>query len=453
MTKMTPLLCAADSGHTECVRFLLQCGADANQRSTSPGRGGWTLAHYAAVQGNTEMLLAALDASCDVDAINSDGDTSLTCAVREGQTDCVRLLLQRGANVRTSGYMPANIAAERGNKEMLLALLDAGCEADEPDWIGDTPLMLAAKTGNTDCVQLLLQRGADGRSCAHLAAEGGHKETLLALLDAGCAVDATDRWNRTPLIRAAGRGHTDCVRLLLQRGANAQRTADFGTLAHYAAERGNKEMLLALLDAGCEVDAKANNSYFLGHTPLTLFGEFTPLMLAADRGHKDCVQLLLQRCADVHMCTDFERTVAHLASKVGDKETLLAVLDAGCPVDTKDLGEMTPLLYAASGGYADCMELLLQRGADPNCRSKDGFTAASYAALRNADALRVALAAVVHLPMLDELFPRLNPTENFMKPISDPISLALACGCRLDSSLCSIEEAAHGSHCSTEVGL
>ena len=152
-------------------------------------------------------------------------------------------------------------------------------------------------------------------------------------------------------------------------------------------------------------------------------------------GHKDCVQLLLRRAAVVS--TDFERTAAHRAAECGDKETLLAVLNAGCPVDAEDSEKMTPLLYAATRGHTDCMQLLLQRGADPNRRSKSGLDAANYAALRSAEALRVVLASLVQLPKLDDLFADCYLT---MRPISDPVSLALACGCRMESTICWLEE-------------
>ena len=622
--QVTPLLSAAKEGHVECVRFLLQCGANVNQKGKfGRGRTGWTVAHYAAVQGNMEMLLLSLDASCDTEVTNSDGDTPLMCAAERGHTACVQLLLQRGATARIrtrSGYTPVRHAAERGDKEMLLALLDAGCEVDTADCCGytplmravvsghtdcvqlflqrganvhvknsyecestlahlaaglgkkemllallgagcevdatdrygDTPLTYAAKRGHTDCVRLLLQRGADGmgRPCTHYAAEAGHKETLLALLDAGCGVDATDRQDRTPLACAVQRGHADCVRLLLQRGAKEdgwtlahsaalqgdkevlqtlldagldveasdergetplmcaarggnvdcvrlllQRRADVhkkatsgGTPAHHAAERGDKEMLLALLDAGCEVDT----ADCCGYTPLmraVVFGHTdcaklllqrgadvhaeakggslahcaawqgnkemllavldagcnvnsakkidhslgvdhssgeTPLMVAAERGHRDCVQLLLQRGANARASTYFGRTVAHCAAECGDKETLLAVLDAGCPVDAEDDEGMTPLLFAAKGGHEDCMELLLQRGANPGHRL-EGLEGEpdviNFAAKSSAGALRVVLASLVQLPFLEHLF------DDCYQSGSDPISLALACGC------------------------
>ena len=54
---------------------------------------------------------------------------------------------------------------------------------------------------------------------------------------------------------AADHGHVDCLQLLLERGADVnKRATDGGTAAHYAALRGHKKALLALLDAGCEIE-------------------------------------------------------------------------------------------------------------------------------------------------------------------------------------------------------
>ena len=124
-------------------------------------------------------------------------------------------------------------AATRGDIDTLRALLDAECDTSHvgaQDWAGRAPLMCAALSGHTDCVRLLLQRGADvnkhswnGNTSAHYAAEHGHKEALLVLLDGGCDVDATDDLDMTPLMCAAQHGHTECAQLLLERGADASK--------------------------------------------------------------------------------------------------------------------------------------------------------------------------------------------------------------------------------------
>ena len=150
----------------------------------------------AATQGDIDTLRTLLDTICDttdIDALDFNGETSLTYAAQEGHTDCVRLLLQRGADVnKPSGCRStaAHYAAERGHSETLLALLDnAGCDVDARGIWGMTPLMWAAQEGHTECAQLLLERGADISSldageftAAHFAIVCGHLEVLRLLL-------------------------------------------------------------------------------------------------------------------------------------------------------------------------------------------------------------------------------------------------------------------------------
>ena len=154
-------------------------------------------------------------------------------------------------------------AATQGDIDTLRALLDAECDTshiNEPDWAGRAPLMYAAQEGHTDCVQLLLQRGADVNkrsgcrsSSAHYAAGRGHRGSLLALLDGGCDVDARDNWNMTPLMWAAQEGHAECVQLLLERDADAS-MFDFVelTAVHHTAVHGDVETLRLLLASAAD---------------------------------------------------------------------------------------------------------------------------------------------------------------------------------------------------------
>ena len=149
-------------------------------------------------------------------------------------------------------------AAARGDIDTLRALLDAECDTsniDSLDWVGLAPLTYAARGGHTDCVRLLLQRGADvnqrsrsSSTSAHRAAERGHTGSLLALLDAGCDVDAKDKWEMTPLMYAAQGGHTECAQLLLEHGADISSLDDDELAApHYAIVCGHLEVLRLLL--------------------------------------------------------------------------------------------------------------------------------------------------------------------------------------------------------------
>ena len=324
-------------------------------------------------------------------------------------------------------------AATRGDIDVLRTLLDAGdtdtsgrCYVDAADSFGMTALMWAAHGGHTDCVQLLLQHSADvrkrslsGSEATHYAAQRGHKEVRAAVLDAGCDVNAADVQQMTPLLYAAREGHTDCVRLLLQHGADAHRLTDDGsTAAHYAAQRGNKEVLVAVLDAGCGVDVKDK----LNRTPLTM-----ALNYAIACGNADCARVLLQRGADASNCRSTE--YAHIFARGGDKETLLALLDAGCGADTAGYEGMTPLMWAAEEGRTDCVQLLLEHGADAIKSDYGGLTAVHHTAVHNdVETLRVLLASAAGPVTLDPMF-----LANLFAFVSDTyFSCAIACGCSCD---------------------
>ena len=82
----------------------------------------------------------------------------------------------------------------------------------------------------------------------HAYARCGKRDCLLALLDGGYDVDATDTWEWTPLMCAAQAGHTDCVQLLLERGADASKSDDDKlTAVHCAIAGGHLEVLRLLL--------------------------------------------------------------------------------------------------------------------------------------------------------------------------------------------------------------
>ena len=129
------------------------------------------------------------------------------------------------------------------------------------DSYGDTPLTFAVKRGHMDCVSAAAANVAPMEwegPYAHYAAEAGHKETLQALLDAGCGVNGTDGQDRNS---ARLRGTNVVTQTVCDCCCNVARispktTEDGWTLAHSAALQGDKEVLQTLLDAGLDVEGE-----------------------------------------------------------------------------------------------------------------------------------------------------------------------------------------------------
>ena len=89
----TLLMAAADGGHEAIVRMLLQRGASVNLRN-SVASGGGTALMYAAVNGNTTIAQALLDAKADASLRINDGTTALMLAEHYTHAATAQLLRQ-----------------------------------------------------------------------------------------------------------------------------------------------------------------------------------------------------------------------------------------------------------------------------------------------------------------------------------------------------------------------
>nr|XP_016854735.1 PREDICTED: GA-binding protein subunit beta-2 [Anolis carolinensis] len=123
-------------------------------------------------------------------------------------------------------------------------------------------LLEAARKGQDDEVRTLMANGAPfttdwlGTSPLHLAAQHGHYSTAEVLLRAGVSRDARTKVDRTPLHMAAADGHSHIVELLIRNGAdvNAKDMLKM-TALHWATEHNHRDVVALLLKYGADVHA------------------------------------------------------------------------------------------------------------------------------------------------------------------------------------------------------
>ncbi|KAM6309302.1 GA-binding protein subunit beta-2 isoform 1-T3 [Podargus strigoides] len=123
-------------------------------------------------------------------------------------------------------------------------------------------LLEAARRGEDDEVRKLMASGAPfttdwlGTSPLHLAAQYGHYSTAEVLLRAGVSKDARTKVDRTPLHMAAADGHTHIVELLIRNGAdvNAKDMLKM-TALHWATEHNHRDVVELLIRYGADVHA------------------------------------------------------------------------------------------------------------------------------------------------------------------------------------------------------
>lgn len=127
-----------------------------------------------------------------------------------------------------TGDTPLHMAARTGDLASVNALLEAGATVDAQNAMGWTPLFCAAYNHESDCgfapvVQRLIDAGANvnqriafGITPLMLAAGGGETAVCKALLDAGAEVKAVNESGRTALMMVKERHFVDVINLLYE---------------------------------------------------------------------------------------------------------------------------------------------------------------------------------------------------------------------------------------------
>lgn len=142
------------------INELFQRGFDPNTRGPE-GQSGLTLAMQVRSLGAAQAIVN--HPSLDVDALNTHGESALMLAALKGDLVWTRKLLERGAQVKPAGWSPLHYAATSNQPTVVALLLDRGADINAESPNRTTPLMMAARYGTEENVNLLLARGADTR--------------------------------------------------------------------------------------------------------------------------------------------------------------------------------------------------------------------------------------------------------------------------------------------------
>jgi Ankyrin repeats (3 copies) len=172
-------------------------------------------------------------------------------------------------------------------------------------------------------------------------------------LNDGANVNATNDWGATPLVVAAGLGDIDDMKLLIRSGANI----------NFAVTTDNK---------------------YKGRTAL---------MQAAHTNQADAVALLLDAGANATVAESHGWSAMHYAARNGDIDSLRVFKQHGVNLDQPSpvsRGE-TPLMIAARSGEIEAIKALIELGADPHLKDREGENAYGWAKYFNQPAAMAVL--------------------------------------------------------------
>ena len=276
-----------------------------------------------------------------------------------------------------------HLAARSGQVHHLRRVLDCGEQVNfvAMESLGETPLILASRFNDEDVVEFLIERGAslemcDSRGCTpfHHAAEGGKVRNMLRLIELGADVFKLNFQGYSAFHLAVASGHTEVLPLLIEHGVDVNEATTCCTTnssnTRYtplmlAAEKGHLGAIHLLLNNGGELK-KENKIGWL------------PLHSAAAGDHTNVVTFFIEKggnCKNALPVTHHGTTVLHLATRL---ELVRLLVEEGADVLARDNRHKTPLHVAAEKGQTDTVSYLLNQGADVNSRDEDGLIALYY---------------------------------------------------------------------------
>jgi uncharacterized protein len=221
------------------------------------------------------------------------------------------------------------------------------------------------------------------------AVKSGDRTAALALLQQKINVNAPEADGTTALHWAVQRDDLDLVERLIKAGANVNAKNDYGsTPMSEAALNGNVAIVDKLSKAGADVESPNADGQ-------------TALMIVARTSNVDAAKLLLSRGANVNAVEKFHEQTALMWAAAQSQPAMVKVLvDAGADVNARSRvnnwerqvtaearaiarpsGGLTPLLYAARQGCAECVKILAEAGADLDLGDPDNVSPLLMASL------------------------------------------------------------------------
>eukprot|EP00050_Salpingoeca_kvevrii_P017620 m.66744 g.66744 ORF g.66744 m.66744 type:complete len:601 (-) comp7641_c0_seq2:1290-3092(-) len=335
-------IAAAKNCHVKCLTSLQML--DKHQVKEAPPldcRDGFgaTALHFAARNGNLDMIQWLVENNFDLMAEARNGATAAHDAAATGRLKCLQCLVFHEpalatAAIHTDELLPIHLAAMFNKGPCLAWLIEQ--QHSHP--------MVPSSTGNT---------------ALHYAAGRGHFEVVDYLLSkiSEDAVDLVNDDGLSALYRAAEDNRVEVFELLLEAGAEQSIREDKAEAIHYAARCGALDVIKSIL----QKDPKRLEA-------ATVDGA-SPLHYAAAAGQEEVVRFLLRQWSALppdsakDMWLDaLGNTPVHDAAANGNLNILEVMSEMGIPLDEMNLEGMTPSDVARVTNHSDVAVFLTIKG-------------------------------------------------------------------------------------------
>ena len=370
---------AARHGQADVVALLLHHGADVNVLSMRKHR---SPLYEACSKGYLLVVSLLISAGADINSNENRGRTPLYVASLNNHSEVVSELLDKGADYHLrddNGKNAICAAAVTGSTSVLHVLLhhprvkgEENVLVNTKDIFGRMPMHYACIDGAVASVALLLNHGADGYLeeeaftpnegfntallPLHSACYSGHEDVVALLLDqARVNINMRDRNQCTPLHMASRSGKREVGSMLLARGCDSS----------VLNNKGRPALLEACIGGSTELVYDLLNEISV---PTIVSSGCTSPPVCRKLGTSD---------VNIRDCEG--RSALHMASYNGHRDIVELLLQRRCIPSGQDSDGQTALHMAALGGKMDIIPLLLSWGLDATLRDCNGNTARDVA--------------------------------------------------------------------------
>lgn len=255
----------------------------------------------------------------------------------------------KGDTLTTDALMMSGTYYKKGSKKLAAALQK----------IQDERLLVAATKGDLEEARKAITEQVDlnrkdknGSTALMLAARGGHEELVDLLISAGALVNTKSSYGVTALMEGVSTGKMEIVKKLIDAKAevNAELSVG-GTALCIAANFGYADIVKLLIQKGANVNTKLSKT-----------GETSIILAAHGMSYNHQTQEMQKA----------EATDAH-------QEIIASLIDAKADVNSSANNGDTALIVASEEGLSEIVKLLLEKGADKNKKGKNGRTALTAA--------------------------------------------------------------------------
>ena len=385
-TKLTPLMlaCNRPSVNLDIIELLIVKGAEVDYQYN----GGYSALMKAVEDVKVEVVKCLIKHGAQVDLKDSRGKSVLSVGCKKGNVEIVKVLLEvegvqdelisggmssgsiNGIMNISTQLCPFNTAIEQKHIELVKWLLDSYMVTDIP--VG--ALFSAIKSQCSEMVQLLLDHGgtaqvnptADGETSAlMLASYHGNSEIVKMLLEKGAKVNLHNENEVFALTLAAGQGNVEVVKELLERRADVNLKGKGGSTAllsvlspddHVVHQQSKIAIVELLLEYGADVKVQDDDKH-------------SPIHEAIIKKSAEIVKLLLDKDKviinqqDQFGCYPLKRAIKYLP------DIVQLLLDRGADPNQDDGGE-TPLMSSVYD--VNIAKMLIASEANVNLQSNNG---------------------------------------------------------------------------------